>query len=271
MPSTMGRATGPPAGALVLPPREPSRLSAHARDRPTVALLASTASLLRDMLASPDVNTEAEAGVLFSSFRGSTPSSPADVLAAATYVETMGGAADPVDAASRGITAGTLGSACVNLLNDLEDCLLTGKLHEAFLAAVKISDYRSRLYVLRLLLDRVPADRLHAAKALVTALALSRRDADAAEKNDGTLVSRDETRRDPSSASRSRGAALDPVLRALAPCVLRAKGERGGARGDVASSEGEKENRPDGEKDREKDGLTRPADERERALDVLRL
>ena len=271
MPSTMGRATGPPAGALVLPPREPSRLSAHARDRPTVALLASTASLLRDMLASPDVNTEAEAGVLFSSFRGSTPSSPADVLAAATYVETMGGAADPVDAASRGITAGTLGSACVNLLNDLEDCLLTGKLHEAFLAAVKISDYRSRLYVLRLLLDRVPADRLHAAKALVTALALSRRDADAAEKNDGTLVSRDETRRDPSSASRSRGAALDPVLRALAPCVLRAKGERGGARGDVASSEGEKENRPDGEKDGEKDGLTRPADERERALDVLRL
>ena len=261
MPSTMGRATGPPAGALVLPPREPSRLSAHARDRPTVALLASTASLLRDMLASPDVNTEAEAGVLFSSFRGSTPSSPADVLAAATYVETMGGAADPVDAASRGITAGTLGSACVNLLNDLEDCLLTGKLHEAFLAAVKISDYRSRLYVLRLLLDRVPADRLHAAKALVTALALSRRDADAAEKNDGTRdVSRDETRR-----------ALDPVLRALAPCVLRAKGERGGARGDVASSEGEKENRPDGEKDGEKDGLTRPADERERALDVLRL
>jgi hypothetical protein len=108
----------------------------------------------------------------------------------------MGGAADPVDAASRGITAGTLGSACVNLLNDLEDCLLTGKLHEAFLAAVKISDYRSRLYVLRLLLDRVPADRLHAAKALVTALALSRRDADAAEKNDGTRdVSRDETRR----------------------------------------------------------------------------
>jgi hypothetical protein len=107
----------------------------------------------------------------------------------------MGGAADPVDAASRGITAGTLGSACVNLLNDLEDCLLTGKLHEAFLAAVKISDYRSRLYVLRLLLDRVPADRLHAAKALVTALALSRRDADAAEKNDGTRCF---PRRDPS-------------------------------------------------------------------------
>ena len=158
MPPTMGRATAPPAGALVLPPREPSRLSAHARDRPTVALLASTASLLRDMLASPDVRVSpAETGVLFSSFRGKTPSPPADVLAAATYVETRGGAADPVDAASRGITAGTLGSACVNLLNDLEDCLLTGKLHEAFLAAVKISDYRSRLYVMRLLLDRVPA------------------------------------------------------------------------------------------------------------------
>ena len=184
MPSTMGRAAEPPAGALVLPPREPSRLSAHAQDRPTVALLASTASLLRDMLASQDVRTEAEAGVLFSSFRGNTPSSPADVLAAATYVETMGGAADPVDAASRGITAGTLGSACVNLLKDLRDCLLTSKLHEAFLAAVKISDYRSRLYVMRLLLDRVPADRLHATKALVTALALSRRDAGAAKNDD---------------------------------------------------------------------------------------
>ena len=168
MPSTMGRATAPPAGALVLPPREPSRLSAHARDRPTVALLASTASLLRDMLASQDVRTEAEAGVLFSSFRGNTPSSPADVLAAATYVETMGGAADPVDAASRGITAGTLGSACVNLLKDLRDCLLTSKLHEAFLAAVKISDYRSRLYVMRLLLDRVPADRLLVESDLVS-------------------------------------------------------------------------------------------------------
>ena len=37
-----------------------------------------------------------------------------------------------------------------------DGCLLTGKLHEAFLAAVKISDYRSRLYVMRLLLDRCP-------------------------------------------------------------------------------------------------------------------
>ena len=235
MPSTMGRATAPPAGALVLPPREPSRLSAHARDRPTVALLASTASLLRDMLASPDVRVSpAETGVLFSSFRGKTPSSPADVLAAATYVETRGGAADPVDAASRGITAGTLGSACVNLLNDLTDCLLTGKLHEAFLAAVKISDYRSRLYVMRLLLDRVPADRLHATKALVAALALSRRDHDAAEKR--------KRRRPPSRAlgrARSGGSSLDPVLRALRP-VLRGKAES-----TEESTEGEKENVPD--------------------------
>ena len=237
MPSTMGRATAPPAGALVLPPREPSRLSAHARDRPTVALLASTASLLRDMLASPDVRVSpAETGVLFSSFRGKTPSSPADVLAAATYVETRGGAANPVDAASRGITAGTLGSACVNLLNDLTDCLLTGKLHEAFLAAVKISDYRSRLYVMRLLLDRVPADRLHATKALVAALALSRRDHDAAEKkkNDGVPLP------DDADAARSGGSSLDPVLRALVPCVLRGKAES-----TEESTEGEKENVPD--------------------------
>ena len=261
MPSTMGRATGPPAGALVLPPREPSRLSAHARDRPTVALLASTASLLRDMLASPDVNTEAEAGVLFSSFRGSTPSSPADVLAAATYVETMGGAADPVDAASRGITAGTLGSACVNLLNDLEDCLLTGKLHEAFLAAVKISDYRSRLYVMRLLLDRVPADRLHATKALVAALALSRRDHDAAEKNDGTPLP------DDADAARSGGSSLDPVLRALVPSVLRGKAEPPRVSHARDSTEGEKENVPDASSSTRGKGGGGDGD---RALDVFR-
>ena len=158
------------------------------------------------------------------------------MLAAATYVETRGGAANPVDAASRGITAGTLGSACVNLLNDLTDCLLTGKLHEAFLAAVKISDYRSRLYVMRLLLDRVPADRLHATKALVAALALSRRDHDAAEKkkNDDVPLP------DDADAARSGGSSLDPVLRALVPCVLRGKAES-----TEESTEGEKENVPD--------------------------
>lgn len=258
----MGRATAPPAGALVLPPREPSRLSAHARDRPTVALLASTASLLRDMLASPDVRVSpAETGVLFSSFRGKTPSSPADVLAAATYVETRGGAADPVDAASRGITAGTLGSACVNLLNDLTDCLLTGKLHEAFLAAVKISDYRSRLYVMRLLLDRVPADRLHATKALVAALALSRRDHDAAEKNDGTPLP------DDADAARSGGSSLDPVLRALVPCVLRGKAEPPRVSHARESTEGEKENVPDASSSTRGKGGGGDGD---RALDVFR-
>jgi hypothetical protein len=262
MPPTMGRATAPPAGALVLPPREPSRLSAHARDRPTVALLASTASLLRDMLASPDVRVSpAETGVLFSSFRGKTPSSPADVLAAATYVETRGGAADPVDAASRGITAGTLGSACVNLLNDLTDCLLTGKLHEAFLAAVKISDYRSRLYVMRLLLDRVPADRLHATKALVAALALSRRDHDAAEKNDGTPLP------DDADAARSGGSSLDPVLRALVPCVLRGKAEPPRVSHARESTEGEKENVPDASSSTRGKGGGGDGD---RALDVFR-
>ena len=124
----------------------------------------------------------------------------------------------------------------MNLLNDLTDCLLTGKLHEAFLAAVKISDYRSRLYVMRLLLDRVPADRLHATKALVAALALSRRDHDAAEKkkNDGVPLP------DDADAARSGGSSLDPVLRALVPCVLRGKAES-----TEESTEGEKENVPD--------------------------
>ena len=38
------------------------------------------------------------------------------------------------------------------------------------MAAIKIQTYRSRLYVLRLLLDRVPADRLGAFGALVGVL-----------------------------------------------------------------------------------------------------
>ena len=168
----MGR--GPPAGALVLPTAQ-QRQSAHALDRSTVALLGSTASLLRDMLSSPNVRTEGEAGVLFSSLKGNTTSSPSGILQAATYVETRGVNACPVDAYNAGITASTLSAVCVNLLHDLSDCLLTTKLHEAFLAAVKISDYRSRLYVMRLLLDRVPADRLNATKSLITALALSRK------------------------------------------------------------------------------------------------
>ena len=234
-PRSMGpRVGGAPAGALVLPPAQ-TRVSAHAVDRPTVALLASTANLLRDMLLSPAVRVEGEsASVLFASFKGNTPVSPGSILAAATYVETKGVHADPDDArANHGITAGTLGAVCVSLLNDLSDCLLTAKLHEAFLAAVKIGDYRSRLYVMRLLLDRVPADRLSAVKALVQALALSNRLANENENENDARSSGDENARSILRASsrgddtRTGNSSLDPVLRSLTPKLLRGKTSHG--------------------------------------------
>ena len=99
------------------------------------------------------------------------PAPSSRILEAATYVRTHGAEASAEDAASRGITAGCLSSVALSLLGDLEDVLLTSKLHEAFLAAVKIQDYRSRLYVLRLLLERVPSDRLAATRHLVEVLA----------------------------------------------------------------------------------------------------
>ena len=226
----MGR--GPPAGALVLPTAQ-QRQSAHALDRSTVALLGSTASLLRDMLSSPNVRTEGEAGVLFSSLKGNTTSSPSGILQAATYVETRGVNACPVDAYNAGITASTLSAVCVNLLHDLSDCLLTTKLHEAFLAAVKISDYRSRLYVMRLLLDRVPADRLNATKSLITALALSRKAFEGKdlekhlsknpfdENDDGATRQLRETMTSTSISTSS----FDPILRVLTPKLLRGKND----------------------------------------------
>ena len=80
------------------------------------------------------------------------------------------------DANARGarhfrITPGMLSSLILKHLNDLEDVLLTAKLYDAFVAAIKIKEHRSRLYVLRLLLERVPADRLGALRALVDVLA----------------------------------------------------------------------------------------------------
>ena len=86
-------------------------------------------------------------------YRGKTLHLPSRILEAATYVRTHGAEASAEDAASRGITAGCLSSVALSLLGDLDDVLLTSKLHEAFLAAIKIQDYRSRLYVLRLLLE----------------------------------------------------------------------------------------------------------------------
>ena len=52
-------------------------------------------------------------------------------------------------------------------LRQLDDPLLTHKLREAFAAAVNINDYKSRLYVLRLLLERLPEPNLKLVKDIV--------------------------------------------------------------------------------------------------------
>ena len=231
--SRVGVAGAPPPGALVLPSvaEAAARPSAHARDKPTVSLLAGTLRLLRDMAMrarreaeaararhEPSGDTGAHDTNLFATYRGKTLHLPSRILEAATYVRTHGAEASAEDAASRGITAGCLSSVALSLLGDLDDVLLTSKLHEAFLAAIKIQDYRSRLYVLRLLLERVPSDRLAATRHLVEVLAVMRSDAAKAAKSaaDGEENAAD---------ARPPPSTYDTVLRTLVPKLFRRKGE----------------------------------------------
>ena len=67
-----------------------------------------------------------------------------------------GAKASASEASERGITAGCLSSVVLKLLAELDDVLCMGKLFDAMMAAVKIQEYRSRLYVLRLLLSGCP-------------------------------------------------------------------------------------------------------------------
>ena len=194
--SRVGVAGALPPRALVLPSFREARPSAHARDKPSVSLLAGTLRLLRDVAMrarreaeaararnEPSGDTGAHDTELFATHRGKTLHLPSRILEAATYVRTHGTEASAEDAASRGITAGCLSSVALSLLGDLEDVLLTSKLHVSFLAAIEIEDYRTRLYVLRLLLlDRLPSDRLAATRHLVEVLAAMRSDAAKAAK-----------------------------------------------------------------------------------------
>ena len=234
--SRVGVAGALPPRALVLPTvteaaRAAARPSAHARDKPSVSLLAGTLRLLRDVAMrarreaeaararnEPSGDTGAHDTELFATHRGKTLHLPSRILEAATYVRTHGAEASAEDAASRGITAGCLSSVALSLLGDLEDVLLTSKLHEAFLAAVKIQDYRSRLYVLRLLLERVPSDRLAATRHLVEVLAALRSDAAKAAK---AAADGEENAAD----ARPPPSTYDTVLRTLVPKLFRRKGE----------------------------------------------
>ena len=233
--SRVGVAGALPPRALVLPSfREAAapRPSAHARDKPSVSLLAGTLRLLRDVAMrarreaeaararnEPSGDTGAHDTELFATHRGKTLHRPSRILEAATYVRTHGAEASAEDAASRGITAGCLSSVALSLLGDLEDVLLTSKLHVSFLAAMKIEDYRTRLYVLRLLLlDRLPSDRLAATRHLVEVLAAMRSDAAKAAK---AAADGEENAAD----ARPLPSTYDTVLRTLVPKLFRRKGE----------------------------------------------
>ena len=196
-----------------------------------MSLLAGTLRLLRDVAMrarreaeaararnEPSGDTGAHDTELFATHRGKTLHRPSRILEAATYVRTHGAEASAEDAASRGITAGCLSSVALSLLGDLEDVLLTSKLHVSFLAAIKIEDYRSRLYVLRLLLDRVPSDRLAATRHLVEVLAAMRSDAAKAAK---AAADGEENAAD----ARPPPSTYDTVLRTLVPKLFRRKGE----------------------------------------------
>ena len=230
--SRVGVAGALPPRALVLPSFREARPSAHARDKPSVSLLAGTLRLLRDVAMrarreaeaararnEPSGDTGAHDTELFATHRGKTLHRPSRILEAATYVRTHGTEASAEDAASRGITAGCLSSVALSLLGDLEDVLLTSKLHVSFLAAIEIEDYRTRLYVLRLLLlDRLPSDRLAATRHLVEVLAAMRSDAAKAAK---AAADGEENAAD----ARPLPSTYDTVLRTLVPKLFRRKGE----------------------------------------------
>ena len=55
-------------------------------------------------------------------------------------------------------------------LNALRDSLISCKFYEAFVAGIKTEHYESRLYIIRVLLERVPRERMDVLKALVEVL-----------------------------------------------------------------------------------------------------
>jgi hypothetical protein len=96
----------------------------------------------------------------------SSPSA-ASVAHAREWLSKETTAAGVAAAALDGLEASAVAHVLLDGLRALDDPLLTNKLREAFAAAVNIQDYKSRLYVLRLLLERLPEPNLKLVKDLV--------------------------------------------------------------------------------------------------------
>jgi hypothetical protein len=179
--------------------RDPSK----AKDMDTVAKLLAVTRLMGLMVTGPP----SEDDPLFVSHRGQIIHLPSKMAEAESYVLEKGAKAKASEASERGITAGCLSSVVLKLLNDLDDVLCTGKVYAAFMAAVRITGYRERLYVMRLLLERVPADRMETLKNLVGVVASATSVEDGANAGGG-----------------GGGVSLDFLTRVLAPRVMRKQG-----------------------------------------------
>ena len=159
--------------------RDPSK----AKDMDTVAKLLAVTRLMGLMVTGPP----SEDDPLFVSHRGQIIHLPSKIAEAESYVLEKGAKAKASEASERGITAGCLSSLVLKLLNDLDDVLCTGKVYAAFMAAVRITGYRERLYVMRLLLERVPADRMETLKNLVGVVASATSVEDGANAGGGAV------------------------------------------------------------------------------------
>ena len=165
----------------------------------------------------PSGDTGAHDTELFATHRGKTLHRPSRILEAATYVRTHGAEASAEDAASRGITAGCLSSVALSLLGDLEDVLLTSKLHVSFLAAIRSRITASDSTSSASSSSASPPTALAATRHLVEVLAAMRSDAAAAKAAaDGEENAAD---------ARPLPSTYDTVLRTLVPKLFRRKGE----------------------------------------------
>ena len=182
--------------------RDPSR----AKDRETMAKLLAVTRLMGLMVTGPP----SEDDPLFVTHKGQIVHLPSRIAQAESYVLEKGAKASASEASERGITAGCLSSVVLKLLAELDDVLCMGKLFDAMMAAVKIQEYRSRLYVLRLLLERLPADRLETLKHLV-----------------GVVANATGGASGPDVDGAQGGVSLDFLVRVLGPRIMRKKGAPG--------------------------------------------
>ena len=182
--------------------RDPSR----AKERETMAKLLAVTRLMGLMVTGPPIEDDP----LFVTHKGQIVHLPSRIAQAESYVLEKGAKASASEASERGITAGCLSSVVLKLLAELDDVLCMGKLFDAMMAAVKIQEYRSRLYVLRLLLERLPADRLETLKHLV-----------------GVVANATGGASGPDVDGAQGGVSLDFLVRVLGPRIMRKKGAPG--------------------------------------------